>query len=99
MASLYGQHILKNPAVAFAIFDSSQPSGKGEGIQVSGKASLLHKEKYPAVILTYFDTLKSIPINLSKYAVFKIEPITFYIPDSNAWKKEGVDRRIAVKIK
>ena len=97
--SLHGQHILKNPNVAFTIFDSRQPSGTGEGIQVLGKASLIEKANYPDVVIRYFDELKNIPINLDKYAVFKIEPIKFYVPDTEAWKKEGVDKRIEVKMK
>ena len=95
--SLHGQHILKNPTVAFTIFDSHQAAGTGDGIQVLGKACVLSNVKYPAVVVKYFDALTKIPINLERYVVFEIKPVRFYVPDTGAWKKEGVDRRREVK--
>lgn len=42
LSSLHSKHILKNPNVAFAIFDSHQKEGSGSGVQGSGKAYLLN---------------------------------------------------------
>jgi len=44
MDSLHIKHLLKNPTVAFAIYDSTQKEGTGNGIQGLGKAHFL-KEK------------------------------------------------------
>lgn len=41
MDSLHTKHILKNSKVAFAIFDSHQKEGTGNGVQASGRAYLL----------------------------------------------------------
>jgi uncharacterized protein YhbP (UPF0306 family) len=38
MESVHTKHALKNPNVAFAIFDSHLPEGEGNGVQASGKA-------------------------------------------------------------
>src|SRR3989338_8693997 len=51
--SLHARHILKNQNIAFTIFDSHQPPGTGEGIQVSGKASLSKKKDYPDAVIAF----------------------------------------------
>lgn len=48
--SLHGQHILKNPNVAMAIFDSTQLPGTATGLQIEAKASLAPLEGYPKIL-------------------------------------------------
>ena len=108
--TLHAQHILKNPAVAVAIFDSRQPEGTGTGVQIEGRASLLdekeyvkvlelrNKKKYPAE-----QERAKHPIDLAKYQgikrIFKIVSLKFYMPDEDYWEKQHLDRRIEVPLK
>jgi len=43
--SLHIRHIFKNPLVAFAIFDSHQKEGSGNGVQGLGTARLLNDDE------------------------------------------------------
>ncbi len=96
--SLHAQHIEKNPAVAFAIFDSRQPSGTGEGIQASGTARILAPSEYNQTVTDYFKILEAIGIAKEKNAIFKVTPEHFFIPDTEFWQKERVDRHIEVAL-
>lgn len=91
------QHILKNPHVAFAIFDSHVPEGTGNGVQASGIAELLASESDITEGLKYYQTsfLDCSPedfVDPKPYRLFKLTPNEFYILDPDA----DVDRRIRV---
>lgn len=43
--SLHVKSLIQNPEVAFAIFDSTQEEGKGNGVQGSRKAKLLENDE------------------------------------------------------
>lgn len=96
MDSLHTQHILKNPVVAFAIFDSHQKEGTGNGIQGKGKTYLLKEEEWDEVLKWYhtsfIDLTKEVLKN-SPYYFFKIVPEKFYILDPD---EKHVDKRIEV---
>jgi uncharacterized protein YhbP (UPF0306 family) len=97
--SVHTKHLLKNPQVAFAIFDSSQREGTGNGIQGDGKAYLIKDKELKEEIKNYNTTfIKVTPETLSgnnPYRLFKLIPDHFYILDSNA----PVDQRVEVKLK
>ena len=100
MDSLHTKNILKDPKVAFAIFDSHQKEGTGNGVQASGKAYLLKKEKEIAEALRWFHTnfieiKKEKVLGNSKYKLFKITPEHFYVLDPEA----KVDKRVEVKLR
>lgn len=84
--SLHTQHILKNPRVAFAIFDSHQKEGEGNGVQGSGQVKLLENEAEIIEALKYFQT-DFIELNVedlkstAAYRLFKLTPEHFYIRD------------------
>lgn len=96
--SLHSEHILHNPRVGIAIFDSHQPEGTGNGVQASGKATLLKIDEIPEA-LTWYKT-RYIPMNVASftgkvpYRFFKIIPEHFYILDPKA----PVDVRVEVSL-
>lgn len=96
--SLHSKHILKNPTVAFAIFDSHQPEGSGNGVQGSGKAYLLDESKLPEAMKWYKTTfIEMKPESFTgdaPYRFFKLVPKHFYILDPEA----KVDKRVEVNI-
>ena len=99
MDSLHIKHILKNPKVAFAIFDSQAPEGQGNGVQVSGKAVLIDKEDDIGEALKHYHTsfISCTPKDFDgskPYRIFKIIPEKFYVLDPEA----DVDKREEVKI-
>lgn len=100
MDSLHTKHILENPRVSFSIFDSHDSEGQGNGIQASGKAYLLEKEKDIVEALKYYHTTfmscKPEDFDGSKpYRLFKIISDKFYVLDPDA----DVDKRIEVVLK
>ena len=98
MDSLHVKYLLKNPTVAFAIFDSHQEEGTGNGIQASGKAFLVIDSEIKEVLKWYHTNFFEIGPKTFKggslYRLFKIVPDHFYIqnPDSK------VDKRIEVRL-
>lgn len=74
-------HIEQNPVVGVAIFDSTQPSMTGRGIQFKGQAKLYSEERNPFVI---FDDRPDLPAKLPEsnadYSAFSIQPTKFYVP-------------------
>lgn len=98
MDSLHTQHILKNPVVAFAIFDSHQKEGTGNGVQGKGKAYLVKDEEIDEVLrwyhTTFIELTKEALVN-SPYHFFKIVPEKFYILDPD---EKHVDKRVEVKL-
>lgn len=96
MDSLHTQHILKNPVVAFAIFDSHQKEGTGNGIQGKGKAYLVKEDKIDEALRWYHTTFVELTkegFANSPYRFFKIIPEAFYILDPN---EKHVDKRVEV---
>lgn len=96
--SLHSQHISKNPAVAFAIFDSHQKEGTGNGVQGSGKVYRLEDEKLPEAFKWYHTTFVEMKPESFKgsapYRFFKIVPDHFYVLDPEA----KVDKRVEVSL-
>lgn len=98
MDSLHTQHILKNPVIAFAIFDSHQKEGTGNGIQGKGRAYLLKDEKIDEALRWYHTTfihLTKEALAHSPYHFLKIIPKTFYILDPD---EKHADKRIEVSL-
>lgn len=96
MDSLHTQHILKNPVVAFAIFDSHQKEGTGNGIQGKGKAYLVKEDEIDEALRWYHTTFVELTkegLANSPYNFFKIIPEKFYILDPD---EKHVDKRIEV---
>ncbi len=96
MDSLHTQHLLNNPTVAFAIFDSHQKEGTGNGIQGKGKAYLVKDEEIDEALRWYHTTfieLTKDALKNSPYHFFKIIPEKFYILDPD---EKHFDKRIEV---
>jgi len=97
--SIHTKHILKNPLVAFAIFDSTQKEGEGTGIQASGKVHLLESKKTIEDALKYYHT-SFIPCTPEEfmgdkpYRLFKLVPEKIYTQDPDA----KVDKRVEVSL-
>lgn len=98
MDSLHTKHILKNPNVAFAIFDSQQKEGTGNGIQGSGKAYPLKDEELDEAFkwyhTTYVEMKKESFTGSAPYRFFKIIPEHFYVLDPDA----PTDKRVEVNL-
>lgn len=98
MNSLHVKHLLKNPTIAFAIFDSRQKEGTGNGIQASGKTFLVIDSEIKEALGWYHTNFFEIKPETFKegclYRLFKIIPDHFYIQDPDA----KVDKRIEVKL-
>ena len=98
MHSLHTQHILKNPNVAFSIFDSHQKEGTGNGVQGSGKVYALDEDKLEEAFRWYHTTFIPMKIESFKgeapYRFFKIVPEKFYILDPDA----PTDKRVEVTL-
>lgn len=96
LSSLHSKHILKNPNVAFAIFDSHQEEGGGNGVQGSGKVSLLYEGELSEAFKWYKTAFIEMKPESFKgeapYRFFKLVPEHFYIQDPEA----KVDKRIEV---
>lgn len=90
-SSRHVDHIEQNPVVGFAIFDSTQPSLTGRGIQIRGSVEQYSEDRNPFVI---FDDRPNLPEELSEidpdYSAYKIRPTKFYVPVQ--------DERIEVKM-
>lgn len=96
--SLHTKHILKNPYVAFAIFDSRQKADTGNGVQGEGKVYLLKNNELEKAFKIYRSNYipKTID-NFTKktsYRFFKIVPEKLYILNPEA----KVDKRVEVFI-
>ncbi len=99
-ASLHAKNLLKNPNVAFAIFDSHAQEGKGSGIQAAGSAYLVEKDEELDEALkwyhsTFIEITKEKITGDSPYRLFKIIPERIYVLAPEA--KE--DKRVEVFLK
>ena len=96
--SLHIKHILKNSNVSFAIFDSHQKEGTGNGVQGSGKAYLLDETELPEAFKWYHTTYIEMKPESFKspapYRFFKIITEHFYVLDPEA----PTDKRVEVKL-
>lgn len=94
--SLHTQHLLKNPAVSFAIFDSHQKEGTGNGVQCSGKAYLLPDTELVEAFKWYHTTFVPMKAEIFKapapYRFFKLVPEHLYVLDPDA----PTDKRVEV---
>lgn len=81
--TLHIKHIMKNPAVAFAIFDSHQKEGNGNGVQGSGKVQMLNENELEEAFRWYKTTFIEMEPESFKgsapYRFFKLVPEHFYI--------------------
>ena len=96
MDSLHTKNLIKNPNVAFAIFDSHQKEGTGNGVQGSGKAYLLPENEIEQALKWYHTTFVELKPETFRapnpYRFFKIIPEHFYVLDPDA----KVDKRVEV---
>lgn len=98
LSAKHSQNILKNHRVAFAIFDSRQKEGTGNGIQGIGRVCQLkglamikalrwyHTQFFPAKPATFR--------RARFYRLFKIVPEHVYVLDPEA----SVDKRVEVSL-
>ena len=98
MDSLHTRHILKNPHVAFAIFDSHQKEGSGNGIQGDGQVFLMADKELPEGFKYYHtsfvETKPESFIGNTPYRFFKLIPDHIYLLDPEA----KTDKRVEVKL-
>jgi uncharacterized protein YhbP (UPF0306 family) len=97
MDSLHTRHLLKNPRVAFAIFDSHQKDGTGNGIQGDGQVSLSEKELSEAFKYYHTTFVEMKPESFkdpAPYRFFKLVPEHLYLLDPAA----KTDKRVEVKL-
>lgn len=99
MNSLHTKHILKIPTVAFAIFDSHQKEGTGNGVQGAGKAYVLTTDGELEKAMKWYHTtfVEMKPETFKEpnpYRFFKIVPEHFYVLDPEA----KVDKRVEVHL-
>ncbi len=106
-SSRHQQNILNNPNISFAIFDSHQNWGEGNGLQIEATVSKVPFKNYPSVTYLYFNRkypygqasgkfgqgLRSL-LSGKVYRFYKAIPKKVWIPDPNA----EVDARIETKI-
>lgn len=92
--SLHIKHILKNPKVAFAIFDSRQKPDTGNGVQGNGKVyEIMDKDLAKAFKLYKSNFIPKKKENFSgkaAYRFFKLISQKFYVLDPEA----KVDKRV-----
>jgi hypothetical protein len=100
--------MLANPRVAVAIYDSTQPTHTGIGVQIEGIASMVKEDEIPRVIELLYK--RSFPANADQsqddlsptdflgesiFKLFKIVPQHIYTRDTRI---SDVDHRIEVKL-
>jgi uncharacterized protein YhbP (UPF0306 family) len=101
--SLHAKHILENPNVAVAVFDSTQPIGSSDGLQIEGKATIVNKDTISKVITIYCERLflgsKTKPLDRYKPENY-LEPAEFRFFKITVSKTfvTGVDRRVEVDL-
>lgn len=92
------QNIMKNPSVSFSIFDSHQPEGEGNGVQGSGKVTVLEDDRLIDGLLYYKTSfIKLTADNLTgdaPYRLFKLVPEKWFTLDPDA----ETDERIKIEM-
>ena len=99
MESLHTVHIMKQPNVSFAVFDSHQREGEGNGVQGSGTVIVLEGNDVVEGLKYYSTTfIKLTPETLSTpapYRLFRLTTSSFFVLDPEA----KTDKRIEVFLK
>lgn len=92
--SRHSRYIQHNPQVAFAIFDSHAPEGKGNGVQGLGQARQLHWREIPQALKYYHTSfVPMVPQALmgkNPYRLYKITSSKYYVLNEDA----VTDRRL-----
>lgn len=96
--SLHTKQMLKNPKVAFSIFDSHAEEGKGTGIQAMGNVHMITEDELENEINNYHTTFIKIKPEFLKgdapYRLFKLTPSEFWVTDPEA----KVDKRVKISL-
>ena len=96
--TLHSRHIKINPHIALAVFDSHQPEGTGNGVQIAGKAYELKKSEIKTSLKWYRSHFVPMQpeffMTKTGYRFYKIVPEKFYI----LYPEAKEDKRIEVKI-
>lgn len=96
--SLHTKQMLKNPKVAFSIFDSHAEEGKGTGIQATGNVHMITEDELETEINNYHTTFIEIKPEFLKgdapYRLFKLTPSEVWVTDPEA----KVDKRVKVSL-
>ena len=91
--------MLKNPKVAFAIFDSHAKEGQGKGVQGMGEVTMITEDTLENEINNYHTTFIEIKPEFLKggapYRLFKLSPTEIWVTDPEA----KVDKRVKVSLK
>lgn len=99
MDSLHTVHILKQPKVAFAVFDSHQAEGQGNGVQGTGIVHLLEGvdvvEGLKHYSTTFIEMKPEILASPAPYRLFKLETDSFFVLDPEA----PTDKRVKVVVR
>jgi uncharacterized protein YhbP (UPF0306 family) len=95
--SVHSQHILRNPSVAFAIFDSHAKEGAGNGVQGIGTARLLERvEEIEHALQYYSSNFVSCSVSdfdgSKPYRLFQITTEKLFVLDPD----QPVDKRVEV---
>ncbi len=97
--SLHIQHLKYTNEVAFAIFDSHQEEGQGNGVQGSAKVELLEGDQIQEGLKYYSTSFIEMTVESLKapspYRLYKMVPKKTFILDAEA----DVDKRIEVFLK
>lgn len=91
LSSRHIKNILQNPRVGFAIFDSHQKEGTGNGVQGEGRVVFLKKKDQIKLGLKWYKATDEYPVN---YRLFKINTKHFYILDPETQE----DIRVRIEI-
>jgi uncharacterized protein YhbP (UPF0306 family) len=102
--SLHAKNILGNPQVCLSIFNSEQPIGKSDGIQIEALAHVVDKTAIEGVINIYCRKLfpeSNVPplkryrpedyLEPSEFRFFVVKPTKVYVTD-------GLERRVEVDL-
>lgn len=94
--SVHTVNMLKNPKVSFAVFDSHQAEGQGNGVQGSGSVELLEGAGIVEGLKHYSTTfIEMTPASLADpapYRLFKLSTDSFFVLDPEA----PTDKRVQV---
>lgn len=102
--SLHAKNINENPQVCLEIYDSKQPIGASDQVQIIGKVELVQKEQANKVIALYHERLfklSGIPATKDYSVGDYSEPSEFRIFKVNVTKAytTGPDRRVEINLK
>lgn len=88
-------HVMTNPSVAVAIFDSQQPPFTSRGVQIEGTADAYSKTDNPFVRIGGFDWPDNLQDLVPGYVAVRITPVRFYLP---RFIVDGVQRDERVEV-